>query len=204
MRKKMNTCISTIFAVLVLSLAAFGQGENSNPLPKQTNPASSVTCALTLKEAPVFHNLRLGMGKAEFETLFKGVSKINGSAVNEFLYQAELAGADLRKAKNFEQIEMIRGWFFEDKLYRLSVIYDKTTFKWKTSSEFAENLSTSHKLPANAWGSMAMLGQVFLRCKEFNIMVNNNALVIGDSIASLKLRNAMQKKEEENNKSAKP
>jgi hypothetical protein len=166
--------------------------------PKLPQTAALEPCHLTLKDAPVIRNLRLGMARDEVDQIIPNDSRvkyINSSTITSYPYFTNAAG--------FENIYQITAKFYENRMNGLEIAYDTNAVEWKNVQEFARNLSDNLKVPFNAWRfSKSRPNFAEMRCKEF-------ALEIDSALNELTLQNStstegIQQANDNNKKGFKP
>lgn len=155
-------------------------------------------CNLTLKDAPVIRNLRLGMTRDDADKIIpndRRINYVNSPTITSYPFLTSAAG--------FENVDKITARFSDDKLNALEIAYSTDGVKWENAQEFARNLSGNLKLPLNSWrfsGRKQDVGEI--RCREFSLEIDSTLNEI--TLQSLTLPESPEQENETNKKVFKP
>jgi hypothetical protein len=187
--------------VLILVSSAFAQPVYTKPTtPASTKPLLQriSTCTQTVDNAPKLRGLYLGMSQSAFYLLFKVMKVDDVDNVRLVSY------SDFKDVEMFEGVTTLEAKFFERKLYALKLGYDNSSFKWVSSSEFAQSLSDSLNLPFSDWEFSGP--KASMKCSGFtiNIHSSNNTIELIDYRTETIKSDKEAKKEREKKKVFKP
>lgn len=167
--------LTSILFLLIFAFSAFGQ------------------CDLTLKDSPTIRGFRLDMPKGEADK--KSPNTYGKVRVSKNFIM--LDSLDLKNYADFKDVHSIEAAFFEEKLYRLEIVYDSFAVKWKSGKEFAKNLSSNLKLPFKFWTfENENPQQAKMNCKEFSVHISatSNSILLEDLTAKERMRKAEDEK----------
>lgn len=149
---------------------------------RESGRPATVSCNLTLKNAPVLRGLKLGMtpnavsrvlGRTlklkDHETDFYNGTDIIHVNIGEktFFYLAR----PTQKISKLAGIHSMLLTFFDNSLYEIYLKYDKQDFGWKDGRELSLILSEKLNLPKDAWYTTSNSLFEFMACKEFKIFI---------------------------------
>jgi hypothetical protein len=137
-----------------------------------TNGQELKPCKLGLANAPVVRGVKLGMTPLQVEKTL-GLKIILKDykpyptdeilvGVKKYYFLKEL---NKKISTQLQGINLFELTFYNNTLYNIFIIYEKSKVDWKDSKEFALYLSDKFDLPKNAW-----LTDGRLLCNEFDLI----------------------------------
>jgi hypothetical protein len=146
------------------------------------NISARQKCELTLNEAPVLQNLRLGMSSDEASNVLGIKVKIKSVGQRTFFknYLKQNAKGRLIGTRAM----FLR--FYEGKLYQIEFFYDQA-YRWQTLESLLEDYSMQNNFPKEFW--QTKYGYANANCNGFSLnadyILNPHIQLTNDGIAEL-------------------